>query len=51
MLNIVENLSLPAKTIFASPVFTMQTKRFFPLAGKNLPTLVVKFSENPLTAF
>jgi len=45
ILNIVKNLFLPAKTyfcrqktIFASPVFTME-KPVFPLAGKNLPTL------------
>jgi len=30
---------LPAKTIFASPVYTMENKRFFPPSGKNLPTL------------
>jgi len=33
---------LPAKTIFASPVFTME-KTGFPLTGKNLPTLELRF--------
>ena len=35
-----KNLFLPAKTIFASPVFSMEKKRFFPPSGKNLPTLI-----------
>jgi len=29
ILNLVKNLFLPAKTIFASPVFTMEKNRFF----------------------
>jgi len=34
-----KNLFLPAKTIFASPVFTAG-KPVFPPSGKNLPTLL-----------
>jgi len=32
---------LPAKTIFATPVFSMEKNRLFPPSGKNLPTLVI----------
>jgi len=34
-----KNLFLPPETIFASPVFPRK-KRFFPLSGKNRPTLM-----------
>ena len=36
-----KNLFLPAKTIFAGPVFF----HFFPPSGKNLPTLLASFIE------
>jgi len=37
-----KNLFLSAKTIFASPVFSVEKtkKRFFLPSGKNLPTVV-----------
>jgi len=34
-----KNLLLPAKSVFATAVFTME-KTFFPPSGKNLPTPV-----------
>ena len=37
-----KNRFLPAKNIFASPVFSAEKNRFFPLSGKNLPTLITR---------